>query len=76
MLNADLALLNEIEKWKKAKSSAKKKKNSGTSKSQSINDDDELGFHFIAYVPVKGEVWRLDGLQRQPVNLGQPLSFH
>ena len=27
-------------------------------------------FHFIAYVPVDGMVWELDGMRRQPVQLG------
>ena len=72
MLNADLALLNDMDKWKRARKNAKKK--SGTSKSRKVDDDDDSGFHFIAYVPVNGEVWKLDGLQRQPVNLGQLIN--
>ncbi|EDN95091.1 hypothetical protein SS1G_10966 [Sclerotinia sclerotiorum 1980 UF-70] len=65
ILNADLALSNEVSAWENKK---KTKKKSGKTRSRS---DDESGFHFIAFVPVKGVVWRLDGLQRQPVSLGQ-----
>ncbi|KAF5876532.1 putative ubiquitin carboxyl-terminal hydrolase protein [Botrytis fragariae] len=64
ILNADLGLSNEVSAWKKKR---KTKKKSGRSKSRS---DVESGFHFIAFVPVEGVVWRLDGLQRQPVTLG------
>ncbi|KAH7395722.1 ubiquitin carboxyl-terminal hydrolase [Cadophora sp. MPI-SDFR-AT-0126] len=56
ILNADLLLKHEYEKWK---SQAKKE-----------NKDEEEGYHFIAYVPVQDEVWRLDGLQREPVKIG------
>lgn len=66
ILNADLALSNEFSAWKKRKHMKKK---SGKRKSKSKSDE-ESGFHFIAFVPVEGVVWRLDGLQRQPVSLG------
>ncbi|KAI4126180.1 MAG: hypothetical protein LQ338_003879 [Usnochroma carphineum] len=56
MLNADLQLKNDATSRKKNKA-----KNS---------DEDDAGFHFIAFVPVQGKVWKLDGLQRQPENLG------
>lgn len=32
--------------------------------------DDEEGFHFIAYVPIEGHVWKLDGLDSLPQDLG------
>jgi ubiquitin carboxyl-terminal hydrolase L5 len=67
ILNADLSLLNEVEKSRQAKKKPKKKGTKGKPK----KDEEEPGFHFIAYVPINGVVWRLDGLQRQPVNLGQ-----
>lgn len=31
----------------------------------------EAGFHFIAFVPAKGRVWKFDGLERQPQDLGE-----
>ncbi|RAL61924.1 hypothetical protein DID88_002413 [Monilinia fructigena] len=70
ILNADLALSNEVSAWKKRR---KIKKKPGRNKAKS---DEEPGFHFIAFVPIEGVVWRLDGLQRQPENLamtGSPL---
>ena len=72
ILNADLALSNEVNKWNRAKNSKKRK--GGARKSQAKakkRDEEEPGFHFIAYVPINGIVWRLDGMQRQPANLGE-----
>ncbi|KAI7319536.1 hypothetical protein KC315_g9705, partial [Hortaea werneckii] len=31
---------------------------------------EEEGFHFIAYMPIQGHVWKLDGLDRHPQDLG------
>ena len=60
MLNADLQLKNDAAPRKgKAKDS----------------NEEDAGFHFIAFVPVEGKVWKLDGLQRQPQNLGRPCSW-
>ena len=63
MLNADLALSNE-----------KKSKNSRKRTTATANDED-AGFHFIAYVPIQGQVWKLDGLERQPQSLGEWSNF-
>ncbi|KAL3426182.1 ubiquitin carboxyl-terminal family 1 [Phlyctema vagabunda] len=68
--NADLALANEVEDWTRARNTKKRNFKGRKKTSKKSNDDDEPGFHFIAYVPIDGEVWRLDGLQRLPVNLG------
>ncbi|KAI9847885.1 MAG: hypothetical protein M1838_000693 [Thelocarpon superellum] len=57
MLNGDLALKNEA-------MASKKKSRGGAA------NDDEAGFHFIAFVPIGGVVWQLDGLARQPRRLG------
>ena len=48
------------------------KKGRGGKKKGEESDD---GFHFIAYVPVNGILWELDGLRRQPLKLGF-LSSH
>lgn len=64
MLNGDLQLKNEA--------LARKQR-----LKRSLNndmDDPEAGFHFIAFVPLGGRVWKLDGLERQPQCLGD-LAF-
>ncbi len=60
MLDSDLFL----------KGKATKKKAKTKQKSAPV-DDDDVGFHFIAFVPVDGQVWKLDGLERQPQVLGK-----
>ncbi|GAD99852.1 ubiquitin carboxyl-terminal hydrolase, family 1 protein [Paecilomyces variotii No. 5] len=59
MLNSDLQLKNE----------ARSKRSRG-SKNGNASADFEAGFHFIAFVPAMGKVWKLDGLERQPQALG------
>ena len=63
----DLSVLNEVEKSRRVRKAPKRK----GPKSKPKKDEEESGFHFIAYVPINDAVWRLDGLQRQPVNLGK-----
>ncbi|MCJ1468707.1 hypothetical protein MMC07_007337 [Pseudocyphellaria aurata] len=58
VLNGDLQLKNDAE--------AKKRKR----RTDTAEDESVAGFHFIAFVPVDGKVWKLDGLERQPQNLG------
>lgn len=59
ILNGDLQLKNEAE--------AKKR---GRERTSSAEDESIAGFHFVAFVPIDGKVWKLDGLERQPQNLG------
>lgn len=58
MLNADLLLKNEA--------TAKKGK-----KRTADEDESEGGFHFIAFMPIEDQLWKLDGLERQPMCLGK-----
>jgi ubiquitin carboxyl-terminal hydrolase L5 len=57
ILNSDLQL--------KAEATSRKKGSKG-------QDDDEsnTAFHFIAFMPVMGQLWKFDGLERQPRTLG------
>ena len=59
MLNADLQMKNDMQASKKHPKRKSK-------------DEQELeaGFHFIAFVPVANKLWKLDGLERLPCNLG------
>ncbi|KAL9076400.1 MAG: hypothetical protein Q9161_001116 [Pseudevernia consocians] len=57
MLNADLLLRNEA--------TAKK------GRKRTVDEDEsEAGFHFIAFMPIEDQLWKLDGLERQPMCLG------
>ena len=58
MLNSDLLLQNEATAKK-----SRKKTVSG--------DESEAGFHFIAFMPIENQIWKLDGLERQPMCLGK-----
>ncbi|TAQ84598.1 hypothetical protein B7494_g7083 [Chlorociboria aeruginascens] len=66
ILSADLALSNEAAKWREEQNNRKRK----GAKRKKKKAKEDLAFHFIAFVPIQGDVWRLDGLQRQPVKLG------
>ena len=68
-LNADLCLENAVSdtKSKKAKTGSRTTKKASRKK----RVDDDYGFHFIAYVPVDGYVWELDGLRSKPHRIGE-----
>jgi len=64
MLNADLLLKNDVADSKKRKRKAQE------------DDEASAAFHFIAFVPVDGMIWKLDGLERQPHKVGMvPLHY-
>ncbi|KAJ5780891.1 hypothetical protein N7457_006051 [Penicillium paradoxum] len=58
ILNSDLQLKSEATVRKKG------------SKGQA-DDDSNSTFHFIAFMPVMGQLWKFDGLERQPRTLGE-----
>ncbi|PWY65955.1 ubiquitin carboxyl-terminal hydrolase [Aspergillus sclerotioniger CBS 115572] len=45
-------------------------KRSRSAKNRNAEDETDAGFHFIAFVPALGKVWKFDGLERQPQALG------
>lgn len=63
MLNSDLQLKNE----------ATSKRPRSAKNSHDFADSD-AGFHFIAFVPAMGKVWKFDGLERQPQALGMAVK--
>jgi hypothetical protein len=48
-----------------------KKRKGRKKKTATIEDDDENGYHFVAYVPAHGKIWKLDGIERRPQPLGE-----
>jgi ubiquitin carboxyl-terminal hydrolase L5 len=72
MLNIDLGMENAYDERNKSKKKAaplKGKKGKVTTEEDYVADDN--AFHFIAYVPIEGDVWKLDGLDRQPSKYGK-----
>ena len=69
LLNADLALENEVESSERA---SKKRAGPKQVKGKVLRRGEGYAFHFIAYVEAKGAVWELDGLKPRPHRLGMP----
>ena len=68
ILSADLVLANE-------EAAAKSKRNGRKAKIKGEQIFEEPGYHFIAFLPVDGCLWKLDGLQPQPINLGECVNL-
>lgn len=71
MLDTDLCLENQFDDRNKP---IGKPKSAGKEKKGKVTQDDyadaDAAFHFIAFVPIFEEIWKLDGLDRQPAKLG------
>ena len=60
MLSHDLSLKHETTSKEMAKR-------------ENLGDHEmEAAFHFIAFMPIENKLWKLDGLERQPMCLGIP----
>ena len=76
MLNANLCLQQENAKYVNAQAQrSSTKKVAVKPRNPRKKTETEDGFHYIAYVPVDGFVWRFDGLLQQPTNIGRECSF-
>ncbi|CAJ2508576.1 Uu.00g136020.m01.CDS01 [Anthostomella pinea] len=68
LISEDLLLENKFEvAEKKRKLTAPKRKALPTSRKKAQR---ETSYHYIAYVPVEGQVWELDGFEAKPLSLG------
>ena len=68
-MNVDLRLKQDAAAAEKKKKAAAAKRPRKRVKEEEF-EDDENGFHFVAYVPAGGFVWRMDGMERLPWKLG------
>jgi ubiquitin carboxyl-terminal hydrolase L5 len=66
MLQDDQHLANKVAKNRQSR------RGSATSNGTQASDDsiEESAHHFIAFVPVNGQLWKLDGMDAQPTMLG------
>jgi ubiquitin carboxyl-terminal hydrolase L5 len=43
---------------------------STSKKEKHLEYEGDAAFHFIAFIPISGEIWKLDGMNQHPVSLG------
>ncbi|KAF2278334.1 cysteine proteinase [Westerdykella ornata] len=66
MLEDDKNLAHKVEKNK----SSGRRKSHDSNASEGSGFSEENAHHFIAFLPIDGQVWKLDGMDYQPTNLG------
>ncbi len=69
-MNVDLRLKQDFAAAEKKKKAAQAKRPRKKRKREEEFEDEENGFHFVAYVPASGSVWRMDGMEALPRKLG------
>ena len=77
LTSEDLLLDNKYEAYEKLKGqrNQKQKTKKKAAATSSKKAQMENAFHYIAYVPVGGQVWELDGLETQPRCIGMFYSL-
>jgi len=67
----DLKLKSDVLASKQSKAAQKRRKGQKRKRRpQNTTEEEDNTFHFVAYVPARGHVWKLDGLDRHPQSLG------
>lgn len=72
-MSVDVSLKEDALKHERRRKEAALAPKSGRRKRRRIitdSDYDENGFHFIAYAPALGAVWKMDGMESSPRKLG------
>ena len=70
-LNVDTRLKEEAKTAAAKKRALNRKKGRKGRQKAKTDTDDESGLHFVAFVPALGQMWRLDGLEREPTSIGR-----
>lgn len=70
LLNAALSLSNRVEA-SESRRPAKKPNTKASRKKPKKKPDEDAGYHFIAFIPMNGKVWQLDGLETTPRCIGK-----
>jgi ubiquitin carboxyl-terminal hydrolase L5 len=75
VMNVDTRLKEDsVETAKKQKRAEEAKMRKGKKRQKRASfdrEDEESGFHFIAYVPAGGTIWRMDGMETFPRQIGK-----
>lgn len=64
----DLGLVRTFNDSKRKAKPREDRKGKKVQEEDELNEED-LAYHYIAYVHVDGAIWELDGLKRQPVKV-------
>ncbi|KAJ9663377.1 hypothetical protein H2198_000894 [Neophaeococcomyces mojaviensis] len=68
----DQILKEEVQAAARRSQTPKRKKGKKGRKRRAISvDNDEMGNHFVAYIPAHAKVWRLDGMEIKPRCIGE-----
>ncbi|KAF2466490.1 cysteine proteinase [Lindgomyces ingoldianus] len=68
MLQEDQRLALKVAKTQKSRRMWREDRRKSTDSAESIEDNAN---HFIAFLPIDGEVWKLDGMDAQPTSIGK-----
>ena len=78
-MNVDTRLREDaaeaVKKQRRLEQESKRKSKKRRKRASFDREDEEPGFHFIAYVPAGGSIWRMDGMEVFPRKIGTNPAF-